>query len=120
MKQHLMLKDIDLACQKSLLDTFENALPDQSTNTSFMSVPLGDLFVVDVHSSIEDIDVTESSIREKMNHLKEKIKIIKEQIIELKAKIKDRAPLPEDDDDDNDRQQQQQQQQQQQNNNEEK
>ena len=70
MKQHLMLKDIDLSCQLSLFDTFEKALPGQSTNTTFTSVPLGDLFVVDFHSSIEDIDVTESSIREKMNHLK--------------------------------------------------
>mmetsp|Transcript_21801 Transcript_21801/g.25205 ORF Transcript_21801/g.25205 Transcript_21801/m.25205 type:complete len:358 (-) Transcript_21801:632-1705(-) len=107
MKQNLMLKDIDLSRQQSLYDTFKKALPDQSTNTTFMRVPLGDLFTVDNHSSIEDIDVTESSISEKMNHLKEKIKTIEEQIIELKAKIKNRAPLPEDEDDNNDRQQQQ-------------
>ena len=72
MKQHLMLKDIDLSCQLSLLGTFEKALFGQSTNTIFVSVLLGDLFMVDVHSSIEDIDVTESSIREKMNYLKGK------------------------------------------------
>ena len=70
MKQNLMLKDIDLSLQQSLLNTFHKALPDQSTNTTFMCVPLGDLFMDDIHGSIEDIDVTESSIREKMNHLK--------------------------------------------------
>ena len=69
MKQNLMLKDIDLSCQQSLLDTFKKALPGQSTNTTFMRVPLGDLLTVDNYSSI-NIDVTESSICEKMNHLK--------------------------------------------------
>ena len=97
-----MLKDMNLSCQQSLFDTFEKALPGQSRNTTFLSVPLDDLSMVDIHCSIEDIDVTESSICEKMNHLEEKIKIIEEQIIELKVKLKDRAPLPEDEDDDND------------------
>ena len=105
MKQNLMLKDTNLSSQQPLLNTFEKTLSGKSTNPTFMRVPLGDLFVFDVHSSIAEIDVTESSIREKMNHLKEKRKIIKEQIIELKARIKDRAPLLEDDDDVNDRQQ---------------
>ena len=70
MKHSLMLKDIDLSCQQSLFDTFDKALPGQSTNTTLMCVPLDDLFMVDIHSSIEGIDVTESSICEKMNHLK--------------------------------------------------
>ena len=109
MKHNLMLKDIDFSCKQSLLNTFDKALPGQSTNTTFMSVPLDDLFMVDSHSSIEDIDVTPGSIGEKMNQLKEKIKIIEEQIIELKPKLKDRAPLLEVKDDDNDYHHQQQQ-----------
>ena len=96
-----MLKDINLSWQRSLLNTFHKALPGQSTYTTLMCVPLGDLFMDNIHSSIEDIDVTESSVCERMNHLK-KIGTIEEQMIELKTKIKNRAPLPEDEDDNND------------------
>ena len=35
MKQNLMLKEIDLSLQQSLLDTFDKALPGESTNTTF-------------------------------------------------------------------------------------
>ena len=74
MKQFMMLKDIDLSCKQSLSDTFDKALPGQSTNTTFMTVPLDDLCIVNIHSSIEDIDVTKDYVCERMNHLEEKIK----------------------------------------------
>ena len=112
MKLELRQKEIDFGLKETLYETIDNALPDQLADKIFMNVPLRVLFMLKEYEALED-GVTENSIREKKDELKEKIATIKSDIELHKQKIKDRDPLPEDDDEelasDNDVDQQQQQ-----------